>query len=55
MHFTGIVIASSNPGDTLLNERVFLTPSRGWVDDPDRPESAYVSHINELVRIKLNR
>ena len=44
MEFTGSVIASGNPNDTLLNERVFLNPSRGWVDDPDGPESAYVPH-----------
>lgn len=54
MELTGIVINSSNPSDTLLNERVFLTPSRGWVDDPDGPESACVLHINELVRSKFN-
>jgi hypothetical protein len=38
----GIVIASSDPNDTLLHKRVFLTPSRGWTKDPDGPESEYV-------------
>ncbi|KAF8626742.1 hypothetical protein AX15_004713 [Amanita polypyramis BW_CC] len=37
----GIVIASGNPSDSLLNKRVFLTPSRGWVKNPDGPESYF--------------
>ncbi|KAF8626744.1 hypothetical protein AX15_004714 [Amanita polypyramis BW_CC] len=37
----GIVIASSNLDDSLLNKRVFLTPSRGWVNNPDGPESDF--------------
>ncbi|KAM6500156.1 hypothetical protein JOM56_003170 [Amanita muscaria] len=37
----GIVIASSDPNDTLLHKRVFLTPSRGWIKDPDGPESDF--------------
>jgi len=38
----GIVIASSDPYDTHLNKRVFLSPFRGWIDDPDGPEPEYV-------------
>ncbi|ESK90854.1 zinc-containing alcohol dehydrogenase superfamily protein [Moniliophthora roreri MCA 2997] len=35
----GIVIASSDPSDTLLQKRVFLSPQQGWISDPDAPES----------------
>jgi len=35
----GIVIASSEKHDTLLNKRVFLLPMRGWKSHPDAPES----------------
>ncbi|KAK7038381.1 PKS-ER domain-containing protein [Favolaschia claudopus] len=37
----GTVIASSDPSDPLLNQRVFLTPMRGWESDPDGPESTF--------------
>ncbi|KAH6903094.1 hypothetical protein BKA70DRAFT_1515628 [Coprinopsis sp. MPI-PUGE-AT-0042] len=37
----GVVIASSDAQDTLLNQRVFLVPSRGWKDDPDAPEEEH--------------
>ncbi|KAK2462463.1 hypothetical protein APHAL10511_005433 [Amanita phalloides] len=37
----GVVVASRDINDTLLNKRVFLTPSRGWFDDPDGPESVF--------------
>lgn len=43
--FTGIVIASNDPYDTLLDKRVFLSPFRGWTKDPDGPESEYVQHV----------
>ena len=36
---TGVVIASGNTGDPLLNKHVFLTPSRGWEKAPHAPES----------------
>ncbi|KAH6903095.1 hypothetical protein BKA70DRAFT_611157 [Coprinopsis sp. MPI-PUGE-AT-0042] len=38
----GVVIASSDPQDTLLNQRVFLTPNRGWKDDPEGPEGQHI-------------
>lgn len=37
----GVVIASGNIGDPLLDKRVFLTPSRGWEKAPDAPESRF--------------
>ncbi|KAF5389802.1 hypothetical protein D9757_003720 [Collybiopsis confluens] len=37
----GVVVASGDANDKLLNERVFLTPSHGWEDDPDAPESRF--------------
>ncbi|PFH51689.1 hypothetical protein AMATHDRAFT_58452 [Amanita thiersii Skay4041] len=37
----GIVVASGNENDSLLNKRVFLAPGRGWINDPDGPESEY--------------
>ncbi|KAF4614488.1 hypothetical protein D9613_002477 [Agrocybe pediades] len=37
----GIVIASGTPDDPLLNKRVFLTPTRGWNEDPQGPESRF--------------
>ena len=36
---TGTVVASGTPNDPLIGTRVFLTPTRGWVSDPDGPES----------------
>lgn len=38
----GLVVASGSPGDELLNQRVFLSPSRGWWDDPVGPENQIV-------------
>ena len=35
----GVVIAAADPKDPLLNKRVFFTPMRGWLNDPDAPES----------------
>ena len=36
----GVVIASGDGGeDLLMNKRVFLTPTRGWVSDPLGPEN----------------
>jgi len=32
-------VAAHNPHDPLLHKRVFLTPSRGWIDHPDAPET----------------
>ncbi|KAH6902699.1 hypothetical protein BKA70DRAFT_1516572 [Coprinopsis sp. MPI-PUGE-AT-0042] len=40
-HLSGVVIASSDAQDSLLNRRVFLVPSRGWKDDPDAPEEEH--------------
>ncbi|KIK57696.1 hypothetical protein GYMLUDRAFT_45863 [Collybiopsis luxurians FD-317 M1] len=37
----GVVIASGDANDKLLNQRVFLTPSHGWDSDPDAPESIF--------------
>ncbi|KAF8967307.1 hypothetical protein BDZ97DRAFT_1804430 [Flammula alnicola] len=37
----GTVIASGTPNDPLLNTRVFLTPTRGWEKDPQKPESRF--------------
>ncbi|CAA7271074.1 unnamed protein product [Cyclocybe aegerita] len=37
----GTVIASGTPNDPLLNKRVFLTPTRGWEEDPLAPETAF--------------
>ncbi|KAF9462751.1 NAD-P-binding protein [Collybia nuda] len=37
----GTVIASSEVGDPLLQKRVFLTPMRGWENDPYAPESEF--------------
>jgi hypothetical protein len=34
----GTVVASSDPADPLIGARVFLTPMRGWEQDPDAPE-----------------
>ena len=34
----GIVVAAHDNGDELLNERVFLVPTRGWESDPLAPE-----------------
>lgn len=34
----GIIVASADPNDPLLHERVFLTPMRGWESSPDAPE-----------------
>lgn len=35
----GIVVAAHDDNDELLNERVFLVPSRGWENDPLAPEA----------------
>ncbi|KAG8864116.1 hypothetical protein FRB96_006990 [Tulasnella sp. 330] len=37
----GLVIASSTISDPLLHKRVFLTPSRGWKANPQRPEKRF--------------
>ncbi|TFK20539.1 NAD(P)-binding protein [Coprinopsis marcescibilis] len=37
----GIVVASGTSNDELVNQRVFLTPSRGWWSNPDGPESKF--------------
>ncbi|KAI0034537.1 NAD-P-binding protein [Vararia minispora EC-137] len=37
----GTVIASADPKDSLLGQRVFLTPARGWESDPIAPESMF--------------
>ncbi|KAF8151082.1 hypothetical protein K438DRAFT_1688264 [Mycena galopus ATCC 62051] len=37
----GRVIASADPTDPLLDQRVFLTPMRGWETDPCGPESNF--------------
>ncbi|KAF8163758.1 hypothetical protein B0H34DRAFT_837831 [Crassisporium funariophilum] len=37
----GTVVASGTPNDTLLNKRVFLTPTRGWEKDPHGPEARF--------------
>ncbi|KAF5344395.1 hypothetical protein D9756_011350 [Leucocoprinus leucothites] len=37
----GTVIASGTKDDPLVNKRVFLTPSRGWDNDPVAPESIF--------------
>lgn len=44
----GVVIASGNTGDPLLNKRVFLTPSRGWEKAPHAPESRYGNSLITL-------
>jgi len=38
----GVVVASGDEGDALVNQRVFLTPSRGWWADPTGPEDGGV-------------
>ncbi|CAL1705392.1 unnamed protein product [Somion occarium] len=35
----GVVIASGDENDPLVNKRVFLVPTRGWENDPYAPES----------------
>ncbi|KAF6763689.1 hypothetical protein DFP72DRAFT_1059748 [Ephemerocybe angulata] len=35
----GLVVASGNQDDSLLNTRMFLNPSVGWKSNPDAPES----------------
>ncbi|KAI0647475.1 NAD(P)-binding protein [Trametes meyenii] len=37
----GVVVASSDKHDALLQKRVFLVPMRGWERDPDAPESFF--------------
>ncbi|KAH6903096.1 hypothetical protein BKA70DRAFT_1303236 [Coprinopsis sp. MPI-PUGE-AT-0042] len=37
----GVVVASADTNDTLVDERVFLAPSRGWKSDPRGPESRF--------------
>jgi len=39
----GIVIASSTPNDPLLQNRVFLVPTRGWKSDPRGPEGKFAT------------
>ncbi|TFY69201.1 hypothetical protein EVJ58_g551 [Rhodofomes roseus] len=41
----GVVIATADADDPLLNQRVFLLPMRGWDKDPDAPESPEFSVI----------
>ncbi|KZT73291.1 NAD(P)-binding protein [Daedalea quercina L-15889] len=41
----GVVIATADADDPLLNQRVFLLPMRGWDRDPDAPESPDFSVI----------
>ena len=36
---SGIVVASHNDDDEILNKRVFLVPTRGWEKDPLAPEA----------------
>ncbi|KAH9931711.1 NAD(P)-binding protein [Epithele typhae] len=35
----GIVVAAADVSDPLLNKRVFFNPTRGWISDPDAPET----------------
>ncbi|KAF8643535.1 hypothetical protein AX16_008979 [Volvariella volvacea WC 439] len=37
----GTVVASGDPNDSLVGQRVFLTPMRGWKAHPDGPESLF--------------
>ncbi|RDB23123.1 putative zinc-type alcohol dehydrogenase-like protein YogA [Hypsizygus marmoreus] len=37
----GTVVASTTSNDSLLNKRVFLTPSRGWEQHPEAPETDF--------------
>ncbi|KAG5730804.1 hypothetical protein E4T56_gene6362 [Termitomyces sp. T112] len=37
----GTIVAAHEPNDPLLNQRVFLTPSRGWEKHPEAPESDF--------------
>ncbi|KAI0636553.1 NAD-P-binding protein [Trametes polyzona] len=37
----GVVVASADTNDALLQKRVFLVPMRGWERDPDAPESRF--------------
>ncbi|KAL0575682.1 hypothetical protein V5O48_006293 [Marasmius crinis-equi] len=37
----GTVIATSDPKDPLLNQRVFLLPQHGWRSAPEAPEGAF--------------
>jgi len=37
----GTVVASARQDDTLLDKRVFLTPSRGWKTKPEGPEAKF--------------
>ncbi|KAI0362574.1 NAD-P-binding protein [Trametes cingulata] len=37
----GVVVASPDKNDTLLEKRVFLVPMRGWERAPDAPESPF--------------
>ncbi|EJF66218.1 NAD(P)-binding protein [Dichomitus squalens LYAD-421 SS1] len=38
----GVVVASADKNDSLLQKRVFLLPMRGWEKDPDAPESDFI-------------
>ncbi|KAJ7205492.1 hypothetical protein GGX14DRAFT_522625 [Mycena pura] len=38
---TGTVVAAADAADPLLQQRVFLTPMRGWESNPDGPESRF--------------
>lgn len=44
----GIVVASGNKYDSLLNKRVFLVPMRGWEKDPQGPEQMYALYYESI-------
>lgn len=46
----GLVVASHDPQDTLLDQRVVLVPSRGRKDGPDAPEEECVSHCTPKIQ-----
>jgi len=41
----GTVVSSGTPGDSLINKRVFLNPTRGWDKDLYGPESKYSPNL----------
>ncbi len=49
--YTGVVVASSEKNDPLLDKRVFLLPMRGWERDPDAPESKSVRVLSALLEL----
>lgn len=51
--FAGTVVASGEENDSLVNTRVFLTPSRGWKEDPIAPENRYELHLQLLSRRQI--